>query len=117
MVILKRPDEPTKRAHLFCGNCWVRRSQHRKAARRCCQIRASVHGARQREARHAFIYAFFSSDLLTLAAAQTFPCLELALRERIGAQFAGRPDKNGIFRPAMLGELLKAAKVQGLIQF
>ncbi|OWK24632.1 hypothetical protein AJ87_19790 [Rhizobium yanglingense] len=66
--------------------------------------------------RHAYIYAYFSYDLLTLAAAQTFPCLELALRERIGAQFAGRVDKRGKPRPAMLDELLKTAKAQGLIQ-
>lgn len=65
--------------------------------------------------RHAYIYAYFSYDLLTLAASQTFPCLELALRERIGHQFAGRVDKNGRPRPAMLDELLKAAKAQGLI--
>ena len=43
--------------------------------------------------RHAYIYSYFSYDLLTMATAQTFPCLELALRERIGAQFAGRADK------------------------
>jgi len=65
--------------------------------------------------RHAYIYAYFSYDLLTLAASQTFPCLELALRERIGHQFAGRVDKRGKPRPAMLDELLKAAKAQGLI--
>jgi hypothetical protein len=52
---------------------------------------------------------------LTLAASQTFPCLELALRERIGHQFAGRVDKNGRLRPAMLDELLKSAKAQALI--
>lgn len=65
--------------------------------------------------RHAYIYAYFSYDLLTLAASQTFPCLELALRERIGHQFAGRVDKRGRPRPAMLDELLKAAKEQNLI--
>ena len=65
--------------------------------------------------RHAYIYSYFSYDLLTLAASQTFPCLELALRERIGTQFAGRVDKKGRPRPAMLDELLKAAKAQGLI--
>ncbi|MGO6742104.1 hypothetical protein [Rhizobium ruizarguesonis] len=66
--------------------------------------------------RHGYIYAYFSYDLLTLAAAQTFPCLELALRERIGARFDGRVDKRGKPRPAMLDELLKTAKAQGLIQ-
>jgi hypothetical protein len=66
--------------------------------------------------RHAYIYAFYSYDLLSLAAAQTFPCLELALRERIGAQFVGRVDRKGKQRPPpMLDELLKTAKAQGLI--
>lgn len=65
--------------------------------------------------RHGYIYAYFSYDLLTMAAAQIFPCLELALRERIGHQFAGRVDKKGRPRPAMLDELLKSAKQQGLI--
>ncbi|MFC5508109.1 hypothetical protein [Bosea massiliensis] len=65
--------------------------------------------------RHAYIYAYFSYDLLTMAASQTFPCLELALRERIGHQFAGRVHKNGRPRPAMLDELLKSAKQQKLI--
>ncbi|MBB6305025.1 hypothetical protein [Rhizobium leucaenae] len=65
--------------------------------------------------RHAYIYAYFSYDLLTLAASQTFRCLELALRERIGHQFAGRVDKKGKFRPATLDELLRAAKEQDLI--
>ena len=32
---------------------------------------------------HAYIYSYFSYDLLTIAAAQAFPCLELALRERL----------------------------------
>lgn len=66
--------------------------------------------------RHAYIYTYYSYDLLSLAAAQTFPCLELALRERIGAKFEGRIDKRGKPRPAMLDELLKAAKAEGLIQ-
>lgn len=65
--------------------------------------------------RHAYIYAYFSYDLLTMAASQTFPCLELALRERIGHQFAGRVDKRGKPRPVMLDELLKSAKKQNLI--
>ncbi|NSZ87638.1 hypothetical protein G6L97_26285 (plasmid) [Agrobacterium tumefaciens] len=66
--------------------------------------------------RHAYIYSYFSYDLLTLAAAQTFPCLELALRERIGKQFEGRTDRNGKPKPAMLNELLRNAREQGLIQ-
>src|SRR5712692_4507479 len=66
--------------------------------------------------RNAYIYSYFSYDLLTLAASQTFPCLELALRLRIGSQFEGRVDRKGKPRPpAMLGELLEAAKAQGLI--
>ncbi|RFB81163.1 hypothetical protein [Methylovirgula sp. 4M-Z18] len=65
--------------------------------------------------RHAYIYAYFSYDLLSLAASQTFPCLELALRERIGHQFAGRVNKRGKPHPAMLNELLKVAKKQNLI--
>ncbi|WIG53610.1 MAG: hypothetical protein OJF48_004530 [Afipia sp.] len=66
--------------------------------------------------RHAYIYSYFSYDLLTLAAAQTFPCLELALRERVGVQFSGRVDRKGKARkPPMLDELLRAAKAQGLI--
>lgn len=65
--------------------------------------------------RHAYIYAYFSYDLLTVAASQTFPCLELTLRERIGYQFANRVDKKGRPRPAMLDELLKSAKEQNLI--
>jgi hypothetical protein len=62
------------------------------------------------------IYSYFSYDLLTLAASQTFLCLELALRLRIGKQFEGRVDRKGKARPpAMLGELLEAAKTQSLI--
>lgn len=66
--------------------------------------------------RHAYIYSYFSYDLLTLAASQTFPCLELALRLRIGSQFEGRLDRKGKPRPpVMLPELLETAKAQGLI--
>ncbi|MGA8076806.1 MAG: hypothetical protein WB868_05385, partial [Xanthobacteraceae bacterium] len=66
--------------------------------------------------RNAYIYSYFSYDLLTLAASQTFPCLEFALRLRIGKQFEGRVDRKGKLRPpVMLGELLEAAKTQGLI--
>lgn len=66
--------------------------------------------------RNAYIYSYFSYDLLTLAASQTFPCLEYALRLRIGKQFEGRVDRRGRPRPpAMLGELLEAAKAEGLI--
>lgn len=66
--------------------------------------------------RHAYIYSYFSYDLLTLAASQTFPCLELALRERIGNPLKTWTDKNGKpRRPPMLDELLEAAQTQGLI--
>ena len=65
--------------------------------------------------RHAYIYSYYSYDLLTLAASQTFPCLELALRLRLGKQFEGRVDRKGRPRPPMLGELLETAKTQGLI--
>jgi hypothetical protein len=66
--------------------------------------------------RHAYIYSYFSYALLTLAASQTFPCLELALRERIGDQFKGRVDRKGkLGPPPMLDELLKAAKAHSLI--
>jgi hypothetical protein len=66
--------------------------------------------------RNAYVYSYFSHDLLTLAASQTFPCLELALRLRIGHQFEGRLTGKGKPRlPVMLVELLEAAKTQGLI--
>jgi hypothetical protein len=66
--------------------------------------------------RNAYIYSYFSYDLLTLAASQTFPCFELALRLRIGKQFEGRVDRKGKPRPpVMLGELLETAKAQALI--
>lgn len=66
--------------------------------------------------RNAYIYSYFSHDLLTLAASQTFPCLEYALRLRIGSQFEGRLDRKGKLRPpVVLPELLEAAKDQGLI--
>jgi|ERR1035437_699890 hypothetical protein len=66
--------------------------------------------------RHAYVYSFFSYDLLTLAASQTFPCLELALRLRIGSQFEGRLDRKGKpTPPVMLPELLECASKQRLI--
>ncbi len=66
--------------------------------------------------RNAYIYSYFSYDLLTLAASQTFPCLEFALRLRLGKQFEGRVDRKGRPRPPpMLPELLEAATKQGLI--
>lgn len=66
--------------------------------------------------RHAYIYSFFSYGLLTVAAAQTFPCLELALRLKIGAQFIGCVDRKGRPRPLPTLELLlRSAKEQGII--
>jgi hypothetical protein len=66
--------------------------------------------------RHAYIYSYYSYDLLTLAASQTFPCLEFALRLRIGKQFEGTLDRKGKpRRPAMLAELLEGAKAKRLI--
>jgi hypothetical protein len=66
--------------------------------------------------RNAYIYSYFSYDLLTLAASQTFPCLELALRRRVGSQFEGRLDRKGKpMPPAMLRKLLDAALAQGRI--
>ena len=66
--------------------------------------------------RNAYVYSYFSYDLLTLAASQTLPCLELALRLRIGDQFEGRVDRKGKARPPpMLPELLEAATAKGLI--
>jgi hypothetical protein len=66
--------------------------------------------------RNSYVYSYYSYDLLTLAASETFPCLELALRLRVGDQFHGRVDRKGKPRPpATLPELLDAARGQGLI--
>jgi hypothetical protein len=66
--------------------------------------------------RNAYVYSYFSYNLLTLAASQTFPCLEMALRLRLGNKFERRVNRKGKPRPpAMLGELLEEAKKQGLI--
>jgi hypothetical protein len=66
--------------------------------------------------RNAYVYSYYSYDLLTIAASETFPCLELALRLRVGDQFKGRVDRKGKpRRPATLPELLEAARGQGLI--
>lgn len=66
--------------------------------------------------RHGYIYSYYSYDLLILAANQTFPCLEMALKARIGGQFEGRVNKKGEPNPPMLKELLEAAKTQQLIK-
>ncbi len=69
-----------------------------------------------RSGRHIYAQVIDDGKGMTLAAAQTFPCLELALRERIGIQFSGRVDRKGKPRkPPMLDELLRTAKVQRLI--
>lgn len=66
--------------------------------------------------RNAYIYSYFSYDLLTLAASQTFLCLEFALRLRLGKQLEGRVGRKGRPRPPpMLPQLLEAGKEQGLI--
>src|SRR5260370_21104700 len=66
--------------------------------------------------RNAYVYSYFSYDLLTLAASQSFPCLEFAVRVRIGDQFKARLDRKGKPKPSvMLPELLETAKKQGLI--
>ena len=58
--------------------------------------------------RHTYIYSYYSYDLLPVAAAQTFPCLELALRERLGSQFVGKLDRKGKTRPPpILDELTR----------
>jgi hypothetical protein len=60
--------------------------------------------------RHAYIYSYFAYDLLRLAAAETVPCLELALRLRVGKGLEGRLTKKGKPRPpATLPELLEEA--------
>lgn len=66
--------------------------------------------------RNAYVYSYFSYDLLTLAAAQVFACLEYALRARIGSRFEGRVDRKGKPRPPpTLPELLETARVEGLL--
>lgn len=66
--------------------------------------------------RNAYIYSYFSYDILTLAVAQTFPCLELALREKVGHHFADRKHRNGRPNPPKLNELLDIAEREGLIK-
>jgi hypothetical protein len=43
--------------------------------------------------RHTYIYSYFSYDLVTVAVSQMLPCLEFALRERIGYQWKGKTTK------------------------
>jgi len=60
-------------------------------------------------ARHAYIYSYFSYDLLTPGVSQLFACLELALRKRLGRSSDGKTGPRG------LSNLLEAAKKKGLI--
>lgn len=60
-------------------------------------------------ARHAYIYSYYSYDLLTPALGQLFACLELALRYRLGLLSAGKTGKRSLF--AMLTD----AKTRTLI--
>lgn len=47
-------------------------------------------------ARHAYIYSYFSNDLLTPGVSQLFACLELALRERLGLSWDGKSRMPGL---------------------
>ncbi len=60
-------------------------------------------------ARHAYIYSYFSYDLLTPGVSQFFACLELALRKRLGLSWDGKSRMPGLF------ELLADATKQRLI--
>jgi hypothetical protein len=60
-------------------------------------------------ARHAYVYSYFSYDLLTPGVSQLFACLELALRKRLGLLCEGKARLPGLFK------LLGDAKKQGLI--
>lgn len=65
--------------------------------------------------RHAYIYCYYSYDLLTLAAAEAFPCLEFALRERLtGLGIPVTNSKSG--RLLTLSDLLKLARTNNLIR-
>lgn len=60
-------------------------------------------------ASHAYIYSYFSYDLLTPAMGQLFACLELALRKYFGNIWDGKSRPPGLF------DMLDDAKRQGLI--
>jgi hypothetical protein len=64
--------------------------------------------------RHAYIFSYYSYDLVTLAANQILPCLELALRERMQPHSKGT-NYRGRMRGPKLHKLLNSAKNQGLI--
>ena len=61
--------------------------------------------------RNAYVYSYFSYDLLTLAVSQAFPCLELALRLRIGGPFEGRVKQGGEATRGMAAEAGRVAYV------
>lgn len=65
--------------------------------------------------RHAYIYSYYSYDLLILAASQTFPCLEFALREYIGSEPQEQANKKGKSLQPTLRTLLQDAKKRGLV--
>ena len=61
--------------------------------------------------RHAYIFSYFSYDLVTLATNQLLPCLELALRERMQPQSGAGP--RGKARGPNLQKLLVAPQSTG----
>lgn len=63
--------------------------------------------------RHAYIFSYFSYDLVTLATNQLLPCLELALRERMQPQSGAGP--RGKARGPNLQKLLSRAAKHGLL--
>jgi len=65
--------------------------------------------------RHAYIYSYYSYDLLILAASQIFPCLEFALREHLGSEPHERVNKRGKSLQPTLRTLLQDAKKRGLV--
>jgi hypothetical protein len=58
-------------------------------------------------ARHAYIYSYFSYDLLTPGVSQLFSCLELALRKRLGHPSAGKSPPPKIFNMLRKAKELK----------
>ena len=60
-------------------------------------------------ARHAYVYSYFSYDLLTPGVSQLFACLELALRNRLGLSWNGKSRMPGLF------DMLTEATKKGLL--
>lgn len=60
-------------------------------------------------ARHAYIYSYFSYDLLTPGVGQLFASLELALHKRLGIPWNGKSGTSGLFN------MLTHAKNKNLI--